>query len=115
MYKNLAAMLVAACFSFSASPAFPQSPAPVKPPLKIGFVYVTPVTEAGWVHQHEEGRKAVAAALGNQGKTTEGETIAEGGEAERGARDRARAGGARGERPGLDANGRAAVRGHLPT
>ena len=39
MYKNLAAMLVAACFIF---PAFPQSP-----PLKIGFVYVAPLTEAG--------------------------------------------------------------------
>ena len=32
-------------------------------PLKIGFVYVAPLTEAGWVRQHEEGRKAVQAAL----------------------------------------------------
>ena len=87
MYKNLAAMLVAACFSFSAFPVFPQSPAPVKPPLKIGFVYVTPVTEAGWVHQHEEGRKAVAAALGNQVKTTYVENVAEGADAERVIRD----------------------------
>ena len=63
MYKNLAATLVAACFIV---PAFSQSPAP----LKIGFVYVAPVTDAGWVHQHDEARKAVEAALGSQVQTT---------------------------------------------
>jgi basic membrane lipoprotein Med (substrate-binding protein (PBP1-ABC) superfamily) len=29
-----------------------------------------PVTDAGWVRQHEEGRKAVEAALGPKVKTT---------------------------------------------
>ncbi|OGB03469.1 MAG: hypothetical protein A3E79_14825 [Burkholderiales bacterium RIFCSPHIGHO2_12_FULL_61_11] len=52
MYKNLAAALVAACF---VSPVFSQTPAAGKTPLKIGFVYVAPITEAGWVCQHEEG------------------------------------------------------------
>lgn len=75
MYKNLAATLVAACFI---SPGFSQTP--VAAPLKIGFVYVTPVTEAGWVHQHEEGRKAVEAALGDKVKTTYVENVAEGAE-----------------------------------
>ncbi|MFC5521047.1 BMP family ABC transporter substrate-binding protein [Polaromonas jejuensis] len=84
MYKNLAAVLAAACFIF---PAFSQSPAPAKGPLKIGFVYVTPVTEAGWVHQHEEGRKAVEAALGAKVKTTYVEDVAEGADAERVIRD----------------------------
>ena len=50
MYKNLVAALAAACFLF---PAFGQE---AKPPLKIGFVYVTPLTGAGWVHQHDQGR-----------------------------------------------------------
>ena len=83
MYKNLAATLVAACFI---SPAFSQTQAPPKP-LKIGFVYVTPVTDAGWVHQHDEARKAVEAALGDQVKTTFVENVAEGADAERVIRD----------------------------
>lgn len=90
MYKNLVTTVistfVAACFSLSAIPAFSQTPA-TKEPLKIGFVYVTPVTEAGWVRQHEEGRKAVEAALGNKVKTTYVENVAEGADAERVIRD----------------------------
>lgn len=84
MYKNLAAALVAACFI---SPAFSQSPALAKASLKIGFVYVTPVTDAGWVHQHEEGRKAVEAALGDKVATTYVQDVAEGADAERVIRD----------------------------
>ena len=85
MYKNLAATLVAACFIV---PAFSQSPAP----LKIGFVYVAPVTDAGWVHQHDEARKAVEAALGSQVQTTFVENVAEGADAERVIRDLAQQG-----------------------
>lgn len=81
MYKNLAATLVGACFI---SPVFSQSPAP---PLKIGFVYVAPVTDAGWVRQHDEARKAVQAALGSQVQTTFVENVAEGADAERVIRD----------------------------
>ncbi len=88
MYKNLAATLVAACFI---SPVFSQSPAaqPALPqaPLKIGFVYVAPLTDAGWVRQHEEGRKAVDAALGNRVNTTYVENVPEGPDAERVIRD----------------------------
>ena len=85
MYKNLAATFVAACFIV---PAFSQSPAP----LKIGFVYVAPVTDAGWVHQHDEARKAVEAALGSQVQTTFVENVAEGADAERVIRDLAQQG-----------------------
>ena len=88
MYKNLAATLVAACFIL---PAFSQTPVRPKP-LKIGFVYVAPVTSAGWVHQHDEARKAVEAALGDQIKTTFVENVAEGADAERVIRDLARQG-----------------------
>ena len=84
MYKNLVAALAAACFI---SPAFSQTPASAEAPLKIGFVYVAPLAEAGWVRQHEEGRKAVEAALGGKVKTTYVENVAEGPDAERVIRD----------------------------
>ncbi|MFM1907759.1 MAG: hypothetical protein RLZZ591_1436 [Pseudomonadota bacterium] len=94
MYKNLAATLVAACFSFASLPALSQtSPSsPVKPPLKAAFVYVAPLTEAGWVHQHDEGRKSVEAALGDKVQTTYVENVAEGPDAERVIRDLAQQG-----------------------
>ena len=92
MYKNLVAALAVACFI---SPVFPQTGAPskaVQEPLKIGFVYVTPLSETGWVHQHDEGRKAVEAALGDRVKTTYVENVAEGPDAERVIRDLAATG-----------------------
>lgn len=93
MYKNLAAALAAACLF---APAFSQSasaaPAPGKAPLKIAFVYVTPITPAGWVHQHELGRLALQAALGDKVKTSYVENVAEGADAERVIRDLARQG-----------------------
>lgn len=88
MYKNLAAALAAACFLL---PAFSQ-PAPKADPLKIGFVYVTPVTDAGWTRQHDDGRKAVEAALPGKVKTTFVDNVAEGPDAERVIRDLAQQG-----------------------
>ncbi|OOG36727.1 BMP family ABC transporter substrate-binding protein [Polaromonas sp. A23] len=84
MYKNLAAALAAACFI---SPVFSQTPPAAREPLKIGFVYVAPLTDAGWVRQHEEGRKAVESALGDRVKTTYVENVPEGADAERVIRD----------------------------
>jgi basic membrane protein A and related proteins len=94
MYKNLAATFVAACaFSLAPSGAFSQSKDAAKTePLKIGFVYVAPLSDAGWVHQHDEGRKAVEAALGKQVQTSFVENVAEGPDAERVIRDLARQG-----------------------
>lgn len=92
MYKNLAAAFAAACFI---SPVFSQTAAPVvtpKEPLKIGFVYVAPLTDLGWVHQHDEGRRAVEAALGARVKTSYVENVAEGPDAERVIRDLAATG-----------------------
>ncbi len=93
MYKNLAATLVAACCCF---PVFSQTNSArnsaLKEPLKIGFVYVAPLTDAGWVRQHDEGRKAVEAALGDRVKTTFVENVAEGPDAERVIRDLAATG-----------------------
>ena len=93
MYKNLvpagALALAAVCFSF---PAFSQpKPGPAEP-VKAGFVYVSPITDAGWTKQHDEGRKAVEAALGSKVKTTFVENVPEGADAERVIRDLARQG-----------------------
>jgi basic membrane protein A len=85
MYKNLAAVLTAACLF---SPVFAQP----KPPLQVGFVYVAPITDTGWVRQHEEGRKAVQAAFGAKVKTTIVENVPEGPDAERVIRDLAQQG-----------------------
>ncbi|WP_326543797.1 BMP family ABC transporter substrate-binding protein [Pseudorhodoferax sp.] len=66
--------------------------AAAREPLKIGFVYVAPLTDAGWVRQHEEGRKAVQAALGPQVQTRYVENVAEGPDAERVIRELAQQG-----------------------
>lgn len=89
MYKNLVAALAAAC---CLSPAFSQPAPAAAPPLKIGFVYVAPLADAGWVHQHDQGRKAVEAALGAKVKTTFVENVPEGADAERVIRDLAQQG-----------------------
>jgi len=91
MYKNLKAAGVAFSFLLSLSTSAQT------PPLKVGFVYVAPLTETGWVRQHEEGRKAVEAALNTAGappkvQTTYVENVAEGPDAERVIRDLARQG-----------------------
>jgi basic membrane protein A len=79
--------LAAACFSL---PVFSQ-PKPAEP-VKAGFVYVSPITDAGWTRQHDEGRKAVEAALGSQGEDHLVENVPEGADAERVIRDLARQG-----------------------
>jgi len=84
MVKNLAAALAAASLVF---PSFAQAP-----PLKVAFIEVAPLTQAGWVRQHEEGRQAVQAAFGNRVKTTFVENVAEGPDAERVIRDLASTG-----------------------
>ena len=86
MYKNLVAALAVAC---CISPVFSQ---PADKPLKIGFVYVAPLADTGWVRQHDEGRLAVESALGNKVKTTYVENVAEGPDAERVIRDLAATG-----------------------
>jgi basic membrane protein A and related proteins len=86
MYKNLAAIAMAA--SVIAFPSHAQK----NEPLKVGFVYVAPLTEAGWVRQHEEGRQAVQSAFGDRVKTSFVENVAEGPDAERVIRDLAATG-----------------------
>jgi simple sugar transport system substrate-binding protein len=65
-----------------------HAPAPAQTaPLKVGFVYVSPVGQAGWSFQHDLGRQAMERNLGAQVKTTAVESVAEGPDAERVMRD----------------------------
>lgn len=52
-------------------------------PLKIGFVYVGPVSDHGWTYRHDVGRLAIEEALGDKVETTYVESVAEGADAER--------------------------------
>ena len=56
-------------------------------PLKIAFVYVGPVGDAGWTYAHDLGRKAIEAKYGDKVKTTFVENVKEGADAERVFRD----------------------------
>ncbi|MBY0555792.1 MAG: BMP family ABC transporter substrate-binding protein [Burkholderiaceae bacterium] len=52
-------------------------------PLKIGFIYVGPVGDAGWTYAHDQGRLAMEKELGAKVKTTYVENVPEGADAER--------------------------------
>ena len=56
-------------------------------PLQACFVYVSPVGQAGWSYQHDQGRQAMARALGDQVTTRFVEGVAEGADSERVMRD----------------------------
>ncbi len=92
MYKNLAAALAAACVCLPLVAQVPATSTAVTEPLKVGFVYVAPLTEAGWVRQHENARLALEKNLGARVKTTYVENVAEGADAERVIRDLAQQG-----------------------
>lgn len=86
MYKNLkrsaARVLVSLC-ALLCVPVLAQDGSP----LKVAFVYVTPVGQAGWTYQHDLGRKEMQRALGAAVQTTVVEGVAEGADAERVMRD----------------------------
>lgn len=102
MFKNLCAATAAAvlCLFQSsvllsvATPARAQAQPlePPSPPLKIAFVYVSPVTPAGWTRQHDDARRAVALNLGAKVQTSFVENVPEGPDAERVIRDLAQQG-----------------------
>lgn len=54
------------------------APAPAAAePLKVAFVYIGPVGDAGWTFAHDNGRKAVEAKFGDKVKTTFVENVPE--------------------------------------
>ncbi|MCH8618104.1 BMP family ABC transporter substrate-binding protein [Undibacterium sp. TS12] len=71
--------------SKSASAASASAPAPASSaaapaaaePLKVGFIYVGPVGDAGWTFAHDAGRKAVEAKFGDKVKTSFVENVPE--------------------------------------
>jgi basic membrane protein A len=86
MFKNLinAALFAAGALAPNTSAA--QTTATTTP-LKVAFVYVTPVGQAGWTFQHDIGRKDMERALGSAVQTTVVEDVPEGPDAERVMRD----------------------------
>jgi simple sugar transport system substrate-binding protein len=74
----------------AAPAATSPKPGEVEPgaaPLKIGFVYLGPVGEAGWTAQHDAGRRLMEKALGTKVTTVVVDRVAEGADAERAIRD----------------------------
>ena len=74
--SRLPTLLAAALLCWAASAAAAE-------PLKVAFVYVGPVGDAGWTYAHEQGRLAMEKALGDKVKTTYVESVPEGADAER--------------------------------
>lgn len=72
--KTIATTLLAALIAL---------PAAAADKTKVGFVYVGPVGDGGWTYEHDQGRKAVVEAFGDQVETTYVESVPEGADAER--------------------------------
>ncbi len=56
---------------------------PAAAPVKIGYIYVSPVGDAGWTFQHDQGRKQMEAAFKGAVTTKFIENVPEGADAER--------------------------------
>ncbi|HZQ63320.1 MAG TPA: BMP family ABC transporter substrate-binding protein [Casimicrobiaceae bacterium] len=61
-------------------------------PLKIGYVYVSPISDAGWTYQHDLARREMEKALAGKVTTQYVENVPEGADAERVIRELAQAG-----------------------
>ena len=61
-------------------------------PLKVGFVYVSPIGDAGWTFQHDSGRKEMEKALAGKVTSKYVESVPEGADAERVIRELAQSG-----------------------
>ncbi len=74
--------------------AAPVAEAPAKSePLKIAFMYVSPVGDGGWTYQHELGRRAIQQKFGDRIETSFVESVPESADSERVMRDMAGQGG----------------------
>lgn len=60
--------------------------------LKVGFIYVSPIGDAGWTFQHDTGRKALEEKFGDKIEIKVLDSIPEGAEAERVTRELASSG-----------------------
>jgi simple sugar transport system substrate-binding protein len=85
--RRMLATLAASPIAF-ALPAWAQG----KEPLKIGFIYVSPIGDAGWTHQHDIARIAMEKNLAGRVTTKYVENVPEGADAERVIRELAQSG-----------------------
>jgi basic membrane protein A len=88
--KHLFMAVFSAAAASAASVADPvgaAASAPSAAPLRVAFVYVSPVGQAGWTYQHEVGRRDLETFFGPRVKTTVVESVPEGADAERVMRD----------------------------
>jgi simple sugar transport system substrate-binding protein len=82
--RSLVGLAAAAALTAGGSAANAQT--------KVGFVYVSPIGDAGWTFQHDQGRKQLEQALGNKVVTKYVENVHEGADAERVIRELAASG-----------------------
>ncbi len=80
--KTLLGGLAAAAVALGAG-GFGAGPAAAQEKLKVGFVYVGPVSDHGYSYQHDLGRLAVEKELGDKVTTSYVENVPEGADAER--------------------------------
>lgn len=90
--KTRRIMFQAGLASLALSVAGFASMAQAQDPLKVGFVYVSPIGDAGWTYQHDLGRKQMEQALGDKVTTSFVESVSEGADAERVIREMAASG-----------------------
>ncbi len=69
------------CFAFTCSLSAAAAP------LQVGFVYVSPIGQAGWTYEHDQARLAMQRSLGDKVGTRFVEAVPEGADAERVIRD----------------------------
>ena len=77
MNRRIVMAALAAAGALAAVPSFAADP------LKVGFVYVGPVGDAGWTYAHDQARLAMEKELGGKVKTTYVENVPESADAER--------------------------------
>src|SRR4029453_16452789 len=93
MIVNTRRMMLATAAASAIALALPAASQPkAGEPLKIGFVYVSPIGDAGWTFQHDTGRKGVEKAPPGKGTTKNTESVPEGADAERVIRELASTG-----------------------
>ena len=90
-FRRRSLVALAACAALAAALPATAQPKPGEP-LKIGYVYVSPIGDAGWTYQHDVGRKEMEKALGGRVATKYVESVPEGADAERVIRELAQSG-----------------------
>ena len=73
----------------AATPAPAATAAAPAAPLKMAFLYVSPIGDGGWTYQHELGRRAIQEKFGDKIETSFVESVPESADAERVMRDMA--------------------------